>query len=256
MPSLHELQSHFVRGLHGETSALDAWVCESEFTAAERLGIYRNNFRLSLRDALGGVYPVVRKLVGEGFFAFAADTFVPQHPSRSANLHDFGAAFPNFLGALPQASEVVYLPDVARLEWAWHQAFHAANTDSVDLSLLAEVPGHAHGLVRFAPAYGLCLIASRWPISRIWEAHQGDGEPQTEIELNSGDERVAVHRRYDEVLVRRLPVADFVMLQALSSGAPLEAACELVVSAVADADVGAVLARVCTSGALGAPIVP
>ena len=256
MPSLHSLQADFVRGLHGDSSALDAWVGDGEFTAAERLGIYRNNYRLSLRGALADVYPVVHKLVGDGFFAFAADKFVPQYPSRSGNLHDFGAEFPDFLGALPEASELVYLPDVARLEWAWHEAFHAADTANTDLSLLAEVPAEAHGQVRFAPAHGLSLIVSRWPITRIWEAHQGVDVPDTGIELNSGGEHVAVHRLQDEVLVTRLPLADFVMLQALSDNAPLETACELAIGADEDADVGAALARMCACGALGAPILP
>ncbi len=250
MQSLHELQSVFTRGLHGDAAALDAWVTQGRFTAAERLAIYRNNYRISLRGALADVYPVVASLVGEGFFAYAADQYLPRFPSRSGNLHDFGSEFAQFLATLPQAVQLQSLPDVARLEWAWHRAFHAADSGVIDLASLAQVPAEQHGALRCVPAASLSLIASRWPVTRIWEAHQQDGGPRSTIDLDMGGEWIAVHRVGDEVMVTRLPETDFVMLEAFLAAAPLEAACEAVMSVDAHADLGVVLARVCASGAL------
>lgn len=260
MPSLHELQGAFARGLHGDTTALDAWVSRGSFTAAERLGIYRNNYRISLRGALADVYPVVATLVGEGFFAFAADRYLPRFPSRCGNLHDFGSEFAPFLATLPQAAQLQYLPDVARLEWAWHRAFHAADAPVLDLAALAQIPAEQHGALRFVPAASLSLIDTRWPVTRIWEAHQHNEGPAStidlenidlgNIDLESGGEWIAVHRVGDAVQVTRVPRTDYAMLQAFVAAAPLETACEAVMAVDARADIGAVLARVCASGAL------
>ena len=35
--------------------------------------------------------------------------------------------FPNFLETFEPAQRAPFLPDVARIEWAWRQAYHAAD---------------------------------------------------------------------------------------------------------------------------------
>ena len=97
-----------------------------------RLQVYRNNVFVSLLQALADVYPVLVRLVGRDYFDQAARRFVREHPSRSGNLHDFGSELPGFLGRLPEAASLPYLPDVAALEWAWHEAFHAGDAPALE----------------------------------------------------------------------------------------------------------------------------
>ena len=115
-------------------------MCATTAPAARYLQVYRNNVFESLVGALKAVYPVVERLVGTGFFAYAADGYIRRHPPTSGNLHDFGGDFAGFLAGFEPARELTLLPDIARLEWAWHRAFHAADQAPLALERLAAVP--------------------------------------------------------------------------------------------------------------------
>ena len=71
---------------------------------------------------------MVEKLVGEGFFRYAASQFIRQYPSKSGDLNEFGYEFPEFLETFEPAAKLNYLPDVARLELAYHEAYYASRT--------------------------------------------------------------------------------------------------------------------------------
>ncbi|MEM7504868.1 MAG: DNA-binding domain-containing protein [Pseudomonadota bacterium] len=250
MLSLHELQRRFAAGLGGEANALDGVVRAGTFSAAERLRIYRNNYNLSLTAALGDVYPVVQQLVGEGFFGWLAHKFVAVHPSRSGNLHDFGAELPAFLESFEAAAELPYLPDVARIEWGWHAAFHAADVEPFPLEHLAAVPAEAHEHLRFAVRPGMTLVASAFPASEIWEAHQPDGDADAEIDLGAGAEWVLVLRNDHGVQVVRLAPGMYAMLEAMIAGATFGDACTYADESAPDTDLGGALRDLMALGAL------
>ena len=92
MQTLRELQHDFITALFDERNERAyAGICNGRFNGARLLQVYRNNIFISLTAALAAVYPVVQRLVGEGFFKYAADAFIRAHPPASGNLHDFGA---------------------------------------------------------------------------------------------------------------------------------------------------------------------
>jgi hypothetical protein len=47
----------------------------------------------------------------------------------------------------------------------------------------------------------LQLVASRWPVERIWRANQPDGDNGEIINLDDGDVRLLVFRRDDRVVI-------------------------------------------------------
>ena len=109
---------------------------------AQRIQIYRNNLFESLSDALRAVFPALAQLVGEDFFRQLTRRFIRAHPLRQAQLHDFGRELPAWLASLPMAADWPYLPDLAALEWAWHEVYHEA--DAVPLRPeAAQAPGSA-----------------------------------------------------------------------------------------------------------------
>ncbi|MEM7404967.1 MAG: DNA-binding domain-containing protein [Pseudomonadota bacterium] len=250
MLSLHDLQRRFAAGLGGEANALDGIVRSGTFSAAERLQIYRNNYNISLAAALGDVYPVVEQLVGEGFFSWLAHQFVSVHPSRSGNLHDFGAELPVFLESFEAAADLAYLPDVARVEWGWHRAFHAADVEPFPLEDLAAVPVEEHENLRFSVRPGMTLVASEFPASGIWEAHQPEAATDITVDLDTGAEWVLVLRNDHGVQVVRLIQGMYAMLQAIASGATFGDACEHAHEVAPDTDLGGALRDLMALGAL------
>ena len=62
MPALHELQADVLRAVLGRTNRAADHVAAGAIDAQRRLGIYRNNFRQGLTDALAAVYPAIVRL--------------------------------------------------------------------------------------------------------------------------------------------------------------------------------------------------
>ena len=119
----------------------------AEPAGVERIGIYRRTIATNYRNALGATYPVVRRLVGTPFFDAAVDAYVEAHPSRSGDLNEYGATFGEFLGGYEPASDLPYLPDVARLEWAIDEANRAADSLASPDDVLRELAAVAGGTI-------------------------------------------------------------------------------------------------------------
>ena len=248
MLPLPELQAAFVAGVFGENAAATA-IAPGRFAPDQHLQIYRNNIFASLTGALKAVYPVVERLVGDGFFRFSADGYIRCHPPHSGNLHDFGKYYADFLTGFAPAASLPYLPDVARLEWAWHEAFHAADAPSLDPRQFAEVATDRQAFLRFTLHPSARLLSSSYPLLRIWQANQ-DGAAEREINLTEGGVQLLVHRRDLHVQIETLSLGEHALLHALAQGATLETACEAALASAAAFDLTATLQRVVHGGVL------
>lgn len=188
---------------------------------AGAIEVYRANAAASHREALAAAYPVVHRLVGEEFFTALAARFARAHPSRSGDLHRFGAELAQFLASDPHARGLDYLADVARLEWALALAFHAADPRRVDWGRLADVGEEERDRIRFRLQPAAHLVASAHPIVAIWEANQPqrDGTP----ERASGADRALVYRDEFAARVRALSALEWKFLTAVAEGNSLEA---------------------------------
>jgi hypothetical protein len=82
VPTLLEIQTAMRRGLLGDADATIAATLGDALAPADRLSIYRNTSRTALTNALRLNFPAVQQLVGEDFFAAAADTFMRANHRR------------------------------------------------------------------------------------------------------------------------------------------------------------------------------
>jgi len=196
------------------------------------MAVYRGNVFGNWSGALAGAYPVVQRIVGEDYFAALARRYAAAHPSASGDLNEFGRAFAQFLGEDADVQDLPYLPDVARLEWLAHRAYFAADPAPFD-------PARA-GDARLAPA--CALLASDWPVAKIWNAHQPDGDPGS-VQLGSGGERVLVHRPRWRPEVLALGAGDYRFLGQLGAGAGLGRALQAAIAVESGFDAGTALAR-------------
>lgn len=239
---LRDLQADFAAAVFDERPEMAARVRAGRFPAAQHLQVYRNNVVEGLTGALRAVYPVVEKLVGDGFFRYAVHEYLRAHRPRSGNLHDFGDAFARFLAGFAPAASLPYLPDVARLEWAWHQAFHAAEAPAFDLARLGEVPAEQHAALRFALHPSARLLVSDYPVVRIFEINQEGHDGDTNVDLAEGGVRALIIRRGLTVYVEPLAAGEAELLAALAGQQLLGAAVQAALAAQPDFDLVATLA--------------
>jgi hypothetical protein len=240
--ALHALQRGFAQAVF--TRDLERFapaIAPGRFPPAQHLQVYRNNVAVGLTEALKAVHPAVARLVGDEFFAHAADRYIHRHPPASGNLHDFGAVFAGFLAVFDPARGLDYLPDVARLEWAWHEAFHAADAGPLDPGRLADVPADRYGVLRFHLHPSARLLVSNYPILRIWEVNQEDYSGDQTVDLDAGGDRLLIIRRRLDVLVERLSPGDHTLLAGFARGEGFERACTAALAAEPGFDIPAAL---------------
>ncbi len=250
MPRLADIQREFARSvLDASRDVPDGVTSYSDPRPKRRFDVYRNNVYHSLIDVLAGRFPVVRRLVGEAFFRAAARCHVEASPPRSPVLMRYGEGFPAFLESFGPARELPYLPDVARVEWAWNQAYHAADREPLSADDLSRVaPDDIPRLVmEFLPSLG--IVSSNHPVFSIWSTNTADEEVEP-VDLASGGEDVLVVRPQLEVEVRRLPVGAFAFISALSDGVCLAAAFEHTRTSMPDFDLQTNIAGLIGSGAI------
>lgn len=188
---------------------------------------YRGNVFGNWSKALAGAYPIVRKIVGAEFFKGLAREYALAHPSTSGDMNEYGAQLAGFVASFPQTQDLPYLPDVARMEWLAHLAYHAADSRPFDFKALPALPENPR--LRLAPS--CTLLVSGWPLARIWETHQDDWRGAIDVDLQAGPDRILIHRPRWRVEVCSVAPGDYRFLESAlggaTLGAALEAACTL-----------------------------
>jgi hypothetical protein len=221
MLALRELQARFTDSLFAtEDPTLLDLVDDDGLDARARLAVYRHHVLTTLTATLEATYPVVCRLVDRRFFGYAADAFIRREPPIGPCLGEYGAAFPEFLASFPACGALPYLPDVARLEWALHTAAQRSASASLDLARLRRVDPRDMAQLRFVPDPSLALLASPWPVDKIWKAHQ-EGTSKELPGLQDGPVCLQIHVVGETVAMRVLEPATFAFRDALTRGLTL-----------------------------------
>ena len=250
-----EMQTAFAEALLEPEAALPPAIARAASPAAKRrFDVYRNNVTSSLIEALKASFPVVCRLVGEDFFKAAATLYVRQDPPRSPLLFRYGASFADFLEGFPPAASVPYLGDVARLEWAWLQAYHAEDRAPLPIQDLAAFPQESLPALRFTLHPSFSLLRSRWPLVSLWAAVRAQREDPN-IDMSQGEEAVLL-RPEDQVMVQLLPAGACNFLSALAAGRSLGEAAQLAAEQHSGFDLAHHLQGLFTLGAVAAIIAP
>ena len=214
MPSLLEWQSQFGAALLSRTGA-------------PGLAVYRGNAFGNWAQALACAYPIVRKIVGEEFFEGLSRAYAIEHRSASGDLNEYGAELAEFVAAFPHTQDLPYLPDVARMEWLAHRAYYAADAAPFDPTKISNSNPEALR-PRLTPA--CALLASDWPLGRIWTVHQDGYEGEIDVDLGSGPDRILVHRPRWRAQVRSVTPGDYCFLDSVRQGKSLGEALEAAVA--------------------------
>lgn len=215
-----------------------------------RFNVYRDNTAVSLAEAIADTYPVVRELVGEDFFSAMAGAYVAQHVPTSPVLIHYGGDFPEFIESFEAAATLPFLADVARVEWAWLQAYHAADEAAVGAEALQSVDPEKLDGARLALHPSLSLLCSDWPAVSIWSAHQGDDAQARQAalgELSQTGEYGLIVRPEFEVNVQLVQPALWHLAVQLRDGATLGAAAETLDAGDAE-QFGGMLGYIFTTG--------
>lgn len=199
----------FVAGPHGKA-------------ARKRYAVYRNNVTVSLIDALAATFPASMRITGVDFFRAMARFHVRATPPTSPLLFEYGHDFPDFIERYEHAQSMPWLSDVARIERAWLDAYHAADAEPLSPQALGTIQPEQLADTVFVPHPATRIVRSTYSAVTIFAVNRADG-PVDRIDA-SAPEDALVTRPALEVMVRRLPPGGAVFLSRLIAGEPLGAA--------------------------------
>ena len=248
MPQLAERQGEFALALLDWSQPVPAGcVAPDGRRDAKRFGVYRNNARASLIAALRESFPAVCRLVGEEYFCALAQEYATRHPPTSPVLLEYGATFPQFIEHFEPLAAFPYMADVARIERAWLEAYHAADEVSLDPALLAFIPDDQAGMICFTPHPSVRLVRSDHPALTIWRANVAAGGPGP-ADSRAGGESALLIRREAEVDVRAMLPEGAEFLSRLVRGQSLTEATAATLRSHAQFDVASHLAALLEGG--------
>ncbi|WP_010139910.1 HvfC/BufC N-terminal domain-containing protein [Oceanicola sp. S124] len=219
--------------------------------AGRRFAVYRNNVAVGLTEAVVEGFPTLRALLGEDNLRALAAPFLRAHPPSSPLMFRYGAALPGFLRSFQPLAHMGYLPDVARLDLARRESYHAADATPLDPARLAAIPPADLARARLGLAPSLRVVRSAWPLWQIWQLAHHDGPPPRPVA-----EDILITRPGFDPTAHHLPAGGAGFLDALGQGRSAEAASEAALAEAPDADLPALLGLLLKSGALTSLEIP
>lgn len=212
-----------------------------------RYAVYRNNVTVGLIRALEANFPVVRKLLGEQYFAGFARDFAQKHPPHSPLMFQYGANFPTALKSEDDLANYPYLGDVAQLEILWRESYHAADATPLAGDVLASMDPDVLFNSCFVAHPATRLIQSTFAVHEIFCANSSEGEGQRFDPAHP--QSILITRPSYDVTARAVALEQYAFFHALKNGKNLGDALDNASDINSDFDLPGTLALLLQSGA-------
>lgn len=212
----------------------------NRLTSFERLEIYNRQYWYRVLGSLAEDFPGLRAVVGGRRFDALSIAYLAEHPSRSFTLRNLGSKLPEWLAAhrIEAGPRHRLAVDVARIEWAFVEAFDSAERAPLTADQIATLDGQS----RLSLQPHLCLMDLAYPADDlVLGLHQREKRQTSEagVEQDDADDQpaklpslrprrtwLAAHRVDLSVYYRRLEREEFQILTAIRGGRALSEAIE------------------------------
>lgn len=239
MSALPDLQAGFqAHVMRGAVPPSGQFVGTESASAEARLRVYFDAYRLRLLEALGVDYPGVAAVTSPEAFTALGLRYIERYPSRHPSVRWFGQHLAEFLANESDYADCPVLAELACFEWARGLAFDAADTPTVSLDELGEVPADDWPGLRLSLIPALRRGYCNWNIGPIWRAVDAGESPPTPEQL-AGPTSWAIWRRDLTIYWRMLDDAEAGAMTAFGDGATFAEVCEVLCDWLPDSDVPA-----------------
>jgi hypothetical protein len=236
---MRPLTADFAMQASGETMA--SYIKPSSLlTSFERLEIYNRQYWFRVIAAVAEDFPALHMVLGQERFDSLVLAYLRENPSTSFSLRNLGARLPAWLASYPDlaGSQHALAVDVARLEWAYIEAFDGASLEPLgeeDFAGLGadstlHLQPHLQLLdLQYAADEVVLAVRKLTPeldivSNAVSGRRRASDIPQPEV-TRSGI-YLAVHRFEDSVYYRRVDREEYLLLADLRDGDSIATAIE------------------------------
>jgi uncharacterized protein (UPF0276 family) len=205
MLRLREIQQAFAEGILDGKYHVVADAIVPGGSALRNVALYRRLIRTNYTQVLSVTYPVIRRLVGPRYFDLLARGYLKRYPSMSGDLFWYGRHLAVWLLQLQVPPLLV---ELARLEWACHEVYPAA--DSLPLphgqldAIATTDPSQA--ILSLCPAVRLLRLSQ--PVHRVWLALQPGAPTDSAVDLPLPENEICIVVTRTEGRTRVATLAD------------------------------------------------
>jgi hypothetical protein len=189
----------------------------------EQLDIYREQFWLRHVGALEEDYRTLAHVLGEDGFRALCEAYLAACPPDSFTLRDLGARLPSFVERTQPWADDALVVDLSRYEWAFVEAFDAADAPPLDAQAIAAASEDDWARAKIELAPSLQRVCARHPVDLLRAAVQkGEDAPRPAEK----DVCLVVWRGPDAMKYIDVEPGAYALLARLAVGEPLASACE------------------------------
>jgi hypothetical protein len=212
------------RGLAPGT--LEALVYGDErLSAFERVDIYANAYFYRLLECLGEDFPATLAVLGADNFAALVRGYLLEHRPTEPSIVYAGLYLADFLNGHPFAERWPFVAELARLERAVLDVFHAADAPALGVEALRAIPSEEWPAVKLRAHPAVEIVHSEWRIADLLDTVE-HGREWTDPEHEEAS--VLVWRQNALVHYRSLEPVERDALVVVSKGASFASVCEAV----------------------------
>jgi len=167
---LRALQQAFqAHVLHGDDAML-AQTAPARPSAAARLTIYAEGYRLRLLEVLRTDFPALHTLAGDAGFERLGRAYIDAHPSTHFSVRWFGRHLSEFLRACAPWNDTPVFAEMAALEWMLTMAFDAADDSVIGEADVASVAAERWPTLRLRYHASVQRDDFDWNVPELWTA--------------------------------------------------------------------------------------
>ncbi len=189
----------------------------------EQVDIYREQFWLRHVDVLRDDFASIENALGEDAFERLAHEYLTACPSASFTLRDLGEQMARFLSTQAPWSEDPFLAELAKVEWAFVDAFDGPDAPPFDASTITGRSDDDWPRARIVLHPALQRLTLAWPSHDYRIAARKDENPSRPGPRAC---HVVVYRGPELLHCLEVDRDAAAMLDELARGTPLGAACE------------------------------
>jgi hypothetical protein len=178
MQTLRELQTRFIDYLTDGSAGIESMIeAKDKAEQQTRLYIYKNAYRIRLRQVLETDHDMLWTYLGDMLFEQLVNGYIDSHPSRYNSLRYFCDQLPDYLANTAPFKQHPILAEIATFERLLMDVFDAGEADRAGLSELRALNPDDWPAMRLRFHPGVQLLQTDWNSVESWKALKDEKEP-------------------------------------------------------------------------------
>jgi hypothetical protein len=154
---------------------------DDRMTPIERVEVYANGYFYRLLDVLKEDFPATLAVVGPDNFHNLVTGYLVEYPPTEPSLYYAGRNFADYLSTHPLRERRPFLADLARLERATLESFHAADAPALEADAIRSLAPAAWPALVMRAHPATRLVACAWRVDEVLRAVEDGAAKMTTI---------------------------------------------------------------------------